>query len=117
MHVGQKLEEVMQRDSLTQADVALAAGVSQATVSRVLRRAPQRSGAAYLRLCSYIRKAHVEDLDGPEAVGAAVRRVWDGSQRHAAALTKLIDASGHLWPGLTDGEDRPSTTQPSCGRG
>lgn len=103
----------MRDRQLTQAQVAIAAKVSQATVSRMLRREPQRSGAAYLRLCSYIQQETVPDDDGLPHVIAAVRRTWDGSERHAAALAELIDASGKLWPDLADSEGRPSTAQPS----
>jgi transcriptional regulator with XRE-family HTH domain len=116
MQVGRKLERLMQVRQLTQADVAKEAEVSQATVSRVLQRVPQRSGAAYLRLCSYIQQQPTED-DGPEDVFAAVRRIWDGSERHAAALTELIETSRRLWPDLADAEDRRSTAQHSSGLG
>ena len=92
----------MTAQQLTQTQVANAAGVSQPTVSRMLRREPQRSGKAYLRLCSYIQQ-QTRDLShaaGPVVAFEALRIVWDGSERHAAALTELISASQHLWPGL-----------------
>lgn len=116
MHTGQRLERLMELRRLTQGDVAEASGVSQATVSRVLRRAPQRSGAAYLRLCSYIRQQELVENHGPEAVIAAVQRVWDGSERHATALTELIEASRRLWPEMADREDPQSTAQPTSER-
>jgi transcriptional regulator with XRE-family HTH domain len=92
---------------MTQEDIAKAARVSQPTVSRVLRREPQRSGAAYLRLCSYIhQQVRLGHAAGPGVAFEALRVVWDGSERHAAALTELINASQHLWPGMatTEGE-------------
>lgn len=111
MQFGQRLEDLMRERQLTQGDVAAAADVSQATVSRVLRRAPQRSGAAYLRLCSYIQAQAGSEDGAPGHVIAAVRRTWDGSERHAAALAELIDASSRLWPDLANREERPSTAQ------
>jgi transcriptional regulator with XRE-family HTH domain len=104
MRFGQRLENLMRDRQLTQGDVAAAAGVSQATVSRVLHRHPQRSGAAYLRLCSYIQAQAIPDDGAPAHLVAAVRRTWDGSERHAAALAELIDASSRLWPDLADTE-------------
>lgn len=104
---------LMRERQLTQADVASRANVSQATVSRMLRREPQRSGAAYLRLCGYIHQQTVPDADGIPGVIAAVRRTWDGSEQHAAALAELIDASRKLWPDLSDTGERRSTVQPS----
>jgi transcriptional regulator with XRE-family HTH domain len=113
MDAGQTLQDLMRVKHLTQADVAEGAGVSQATVSRVLRRSPRRSGAAYLRVCTYIQQQQLDARDTPTEVFAAVRRVWDGSERHAAALTQLIDASQRLWPDLADAEERPSTAPPN----
>ena len=111
MRSGRTLAALMERHQLTQNEVAQAAGVSQATVSRILRRCPRRSGAAYLRLCSYIDlQVDVVD-DGPEDALAAVRRIWDGSAHHAAALTELIEASKRLWPDLAHAEDPQSKTQ------
>lgn len=101
----------MRLEGLTQTDVAKAAGVSQSAVSRLLHRVPQRSGAAYLRLCSYIRQQHVPDEDAPDDVLAAVREVWDGTEVHATALAELVKTSRRLWPELADAEDRRSTAQ------
>lgn len=111
MQFGRRLEDLMRERQLTQDDVAAAAEVSQATVSRVLRRAPQRSGAAYLRLCSYIQAQTVPEDGAPDHVIAAVRRTWDGSERHATALAELIDASSRLWPDLANTEEQSSTAQ------
>jgi len=105
MQPGRKLAALMEAKQLTQGDVARAAGVSQATVSRVLRRVPQRSGAAYLRLCSYIQLEEGPPEWGPENVFAAALRIWDGSARHATALADLIEASGSLWPDMADAEN------------
>jgi transcriptional regulator with XRE-family HTH domain len=113
MQAGRQLEMLMAARGLTQEAIANEAGVSQATVSRTLRRQPQRSGAAYLRLCSYIQQQSVAaGAPGAPAVAfEAVRRVWDGSERHAAALGELINASGQLWPALNTSEDCRSPAQ------
>ena len=102
----------MAERNMTQGDVAAAAGVSQSTVSRVLQREPQRSGAGYLRLCSWMRQQTVPDGLAPAEIMTALRETWDGSDGHAAALAALIEASAKIWPGLADLEERSSTTQP-----
>jgi len=119
MQVGQQLERLMAARGLTQLDVANEASVSQATVSRMLRRQPQRSGAAYLRLCSYIQRQTMTAgaPDAPAVAFEAVRRVWDGSERHAAALGELIDASGLLWPALDTSEGPRSRAQTNSANG
>src|ERR1019366_5651513 len=114
MDAGRRLSELMRRRHLTQLDVATAAQVSQATVSRVLHRSPKRTGLAYRGLCIYIQQQLEVDGDGPEDVFDAVRGIWDGSERHAAALSELIVASRRLWPELAGRpEDRTSTAQPN----
>lgn len=103
----------MEESKMRQTDVASAAGVSQSTVSRALRREPQRSGAGYLRLCSWIRQQTLPESSAPTQVMAALRETWDGSDRHAAALAALIEASARIWPGLADLEESPSAAQRS----
>jgi len=84
--------------NMSQEDIARAAGVSQATVSRVLRRSSQRSGRAYRRLRTYIQEADASRVKEIPHVAEALRRTWDGTDQHAAALAELIDASAKLWP-------------------
>jgi predicted transcriptional regulator len=96
--LGQTLATLMQDWNMSQKDVALAAGVSQASVSRFLRHRSQRSGQAYRRLCTYIREADASRVKEIPHVGEALRRTWDGTDQHAAALAELIDASAKLWP-------------------
>lgn len=91
----------MESRGLTQAQVANAAGVSQSSVSRLLKREPARQSDAYGKLCTYMHQWAPGDDGVPTAVLEAVWRVWDGSDDHAAALADLIDASGHLWPELS----------------
>ena len=104
----------MRRRHLTQAELASEAGVSQGTVSRVLRRTPKRTGRAYRRLCIYIQEQQQVSGDDPADIIDAVRRVWDGSERHATALAELITVSRRLWPELAEGsEDSRSIAQTS----
>lgn len=97
-----RLRAFMERQKLSQAGLARAAGVSQPTVSRALRRRALRRGAARSRLFSYagisewpdrprIGGAHVQVI-------AAFERVWDGSAAHAASIVKVIDALEDLGP-------------------
>ncbi len=99
MEVGQTLETLMNRNGWSQHDVANKAGVSQATVSRVLSRQPQRNGPGYRRLCVFIQDTLGDSGDPQEALDA-VKQIWDGSDEHAAALAHLIAASAELWPKL-----------------
>lgn len=99
----------MEAEGLSQADIADAAKVSQSTVSRALRGAPARKTKPYRRLCNYIHEQTLADAGGPKEAVEALRRVWDGTGDHAAALANLIEVSGRLWPELakrTDDQNR-----------
>lgn len=86
---------------LSQRELATAAGVSQATISRVLRGKPLGSGAARERLAAYVGSQIT--LSSLERVFAVVRETWDGSEAHAEALIGLVLASRELWPGMKEG--------------
>jgi DNA-binding LacI/PurR family transcriptional regulator len=94
------IEQVIRINRLTQAGLAKAAGVNQATVSRVLRRKMvRRQGQARSRLLTYARNAlRGEMATGREKVLTAFDSVWDGSDEHAAAVARIIDALADLRP-------------------
>ena len=100
----------MNREGLTQEQLAKAAGVSQATVWRALNRRARRRGAARFRLFTY---ANIDEwIDASrtssprERVIAAVERVWDHSEAHADAIIRVIDALADLRPLPKDDDGR-----------
>lgn len=95
------IQAALTREGISQASLARRAGVSQSTVSRAMRRTPAKQSAAHRQLVSYMQ--NIGPLEPPPALDA-LRQIWDGSEAHAAALARLIFASGELWPLL--GEDR-----------
>jgi transcriptional regulator with XRE-family HTH domain len=103
MDLGSTLVALMQRDGISQVQVAKLAGVSQATVSRTIRRVPLRNGPARALLVKFMHTRAAEAPAAGEAVDA-INEIWDGSGEHAAALATLIRASSELWPRL--GEER-----------
>lgn len=84
----------------SQKELALAAGVSQPAVSRILKGHPQRNGRAFSRLCSYasMRAATAGPLKmGPEVqrlISGAVEEVWNGTPEHARAIAAIIRVAG-----------------------
>ena len=94
------IAELLEREGISQKELATRAGVHQATLSRALRRLPSRHTGAYARLCSYMQQHATSGAASAGPVLDAVRVTWDGSQEHAAALAKLILASRDLWPTL-----------------
>jgi transcriptional regulator with XRE-family HTH domain len=100
-----ELRAFMEARGLNQSQVAKSAKVSQATVSRALTKRPQRCGRAITGLCIYIRN----ELDAPKfderdrnQVVKAFDRIWDGTDVHAAAVARIIDALA----GMRRPEDR-----------
>jgi transcriptional regulator with XRE-family HTH domain len=91
----------MRRRGLSEAAMACAAGVSQATVSRALRHSARRTGKARAKLFSYMHQelnreglAHAEKSE----VLKAFERVWGTSEAHAAAIAKVVGALDRLRP-------------------
>ena len=96
-----QLRVFMQKHKLTQEDLAAKAKVSQATVSRALYGPPQRHGRATMRLLQYA-SIHLS-ATGPKVTGAdrvirAFRKIWDGSDVHAFAVAKIIEALEGMKP-------------------
>jgi transcriptional regulator with XRE-family HTH domain len=100
MELQDVIAEYLQREGISQKQLADRAGVNQSTVSRALQRASLRRTAAHARLCAYMREHAAVP---PDPLMDAVRETWDGSPEHAAALAKLVLASRELWPTLGKG--------------
>jgi transcriptional regulator with XRE-family HTH domain len=105
MDVSAQLEALLAREGITQSELARRADVSQPTVSRARRRAPERNSQSYARLCNYIQK-ELDRVALPGPARDALAEIWDGSPAHAEALATLIRAAGDL--SRTEGtEDSP----------
>jgi transcriptional regulator with XRE-family HTH domain len=94
-----QLRTFMRNRGYSQNTLASAAGVSQSTVSRALQGKHERQGAALLKLFSFaglIRDAEVRSGSSEEQVLNAFQRAWDGTEAHAAAVARVIDALGGL---------------------
>lgn len=96
-----ELQARLRENGLRQETIATEAGVSQATVSRVLQRCPARHGGAFRKLCIYADSlAPMNDRITPSTVHdeellAALGEVWNGTPEHARALAAMIRAAGH----------------------
>lgn len=99
MTLGKAISSAMQREGITQDEVAKEAGVSQSTVSRRARWEPRRRSGAQARLHGVMQQ-HAVDGGRPVEVLDALQEIWDGSAAHAKALASLLRASGELWPDL-----------------
>ena len=84
----------------SQQELAVNAGVSQATVSRALERIGRRQGSGRDKLFIYIETEYLAEsgLRVPEEVVRAFTRIWDGTSAHTSAVVKIIDALEGLRP-------------------
>jgi predicted transcriptional regulator len=80
---------------MTQAKLAKLLEIDQSSVSRALNQAAKRNGKARQRICKLMQ----ERSRGASPV-ETVEAIWDGSPEHGEALSRLLRASQHLWPGL-----------------
>jgi len=95
------LRTFMARDGVNQVQVAKNAGVSQATISRALKGSPERRGKARVRLFTYVRAELARQKHDGQALAEVVRAfegIWDGSEVHASAVARVIDAMDGLLP-------------------
>jgi transcriptional regulator with XRE-family HTH domain len=96
-----RLGALMNERGLSQDELAECAGVSQSTVSRALRKGPQRNGRARLVLFTFVENELNRTATagtGRDQVMGAFDRIWDGSEVHAAAVVKVIEALMDLRP-------------------
>jgi hypothetical protein len=97
------LREFMEKRGLTQEELAEAAKVSQATVSRALKKPAQRAGTGRRKIFTYVENEYAARTaeGGPEGVVSAFNQIWDGSSAHAAAVVRIINALDGLRPQKT----------------
>jgi arginine repressor len=98
VELGEAVRIILEREGMTQAELAERVGVSQATVSRAMNQQALRPSQARARLFSFMQEQKVGP--DPDPAFRAIREVWDGSTAHAAALARLVRASRELWPRL-----------------
>lgn len=92
-NVATQLRAFMERNRLSQQQLARSAKVSQATVCRALQGRTIR-GAAKARLFSYAQLEADPSSDKTRVAQrliAAFDRIWDRSEMHADALVRIID--------------------------
>jgi transcriptional regulator with XRE-family HTH domain len=96
--LGQDLRIYMQEHGETQADIADKADVNQATVSRFLKKPPQRVTVARQKLCSYAETVLKRDELQPEKTDAlrALEECLNKSDACAKAASKILGALAEL---------------------
>jgi DNA-binding LacI/PurR family transcriptional regulator len=103
-NISSLVRQFLEVEGIGQKELAIRAGVSQSTVSRAVAGMPEKRAVARRKLFSYIQKRQLETL--PDAVSAALRHVWDGSDVHAVALARIIEATDGLIPSPSEGRHR-----------
>jgi transcriptional regulator with XRE-family HTH domain len=93
-----------QRLGLTQDDIALALGLAQSQVSRLLAGRIKRRSRAFDDLCGYLEK-HISSGSAEIApeLREAVLETWDGTPTHAHSLAAVIRALSLLKPQRVEG--------------
>jgi len=99
---SEALKVFMEERHLGQVELASEAGVSQSTVSRALSGIPLKHGRARSKLFTYVQlkdpNQQMPPRKGPQRVMTAFKRIWDGTEDHANAVAKIINALEDLKP-------------------
>jgi transcriptional regulator with XRE-family HTH domain len=85
------IRDFRKEEGLSQTEIAKKLGISQSTVSRRERKPPQRHSDASYKLCNYA-ETQLSPTGDRRAVKKAFDQVWNKSDEHAAALSKLVEA-------------------------
>lgn len=85
---------------VTQLQIAEAVGIHQSQISRILAGQVRRSSSNVKKLCNYANSltevSNGSHTSHAQALGEAVKRIWDGSPAHANALHKILKAIGEV---------------------
>jgi transcriptional regulator with XRE-family HTH domain len=106
---SEQLRLFMRERHLSQTVVANEAKISQSTVSRALKGTLEREGPAKAKLFTYMQQVTGTEVlrgKGKERVVKAFESIWDGSEEHATAIAKIINASKELRPIQRSGGNR-----------
>jgi predicted transcriptional regulator len=88
---------------LRQEDIAKATGLSQSQVSRILNGRRLRRSESTDAVCIYVRNqaqtVGIKDVQSCVPLMTALSKVWDGTAKHAEALSSVIESLGALGSG------------------
>lgn len=97
--LSRRLQSIMVERGLNQQAAAEYLGVSQPTISRIIKGEIKIRGPAVRRVEQALKKAVANKNEYSEGVSGSAERlveavyaVWDGSEEHADALEKLLNA-------------------------
>lgn len=96
--VLRQIENYMTENKLTQIELSRITNIPQSTLSRALR-APRRITDTHRRLCKYANislKIGTPDSTASEKLRQTIADVWDGTDRHADALIRLLRAASEI---------------------
>lgn len=97
--------------NLRQAEIARATGLSQSQVSRILNGRRVRDSASTNAVCIYvqsqIKTVGVKDVQSCVSLMTALSKVWDGTNKHAEALSSVIESLGALGSGSFNPSAKP----------
>ncbi len=94
-----EIQDFLDKLDMTQEKISHATGLNQATISRLMRRPadPRRNiSSGIKKICIYadipIYYPEEKNLEKQQELLDTLESVWNGTDAHAAALTKLLKA-------------------------
>lgn len=99
----QQTRSIVEALNLRQVEIAAATGLSQSQVSRILNGRRIRDSESTDAVCIYVQSqaktVGVKDVQSCAPLMTALSKVWDGTNKHAEALSSVIESLGALGSG------------------
>jgi len=98
--VSQRIAMRARELGITQSQIAQAIKADQSQVSRVLSGRSKRASRVFLDVCNYVNcmspTIDYSQVKQNDELLRAISCVWDGTEQHALALSKVIRSLGAL---------------------
>lgn len=97
--ISKELTKKFREAGMSQPEIAIGTGINQSQVSRILAGRFKRRSKNVDKICKYAKIKVVADKISPinnQALMEALSYAWDGSEKHAKAIAKILYAIGNI---------------------
>jgi transcriptional regulator with XRE-family HTH domain len=97
--ISKELTKKFREAGMSQPEISIKSGIDQSQVSRILAGKFKRSSKNVEKLCKYAKIKIVANKISPidnQTLMKALSYAWDGSEKHAKSIAKILYAIGNI---------------------